>query len=44
VRELAGSDGDPATGAPARTQGRRHRAERDKLKQLAPPPQLDLFS
>jgi DNA mismatch repair protein MutS len=24
--------------------GRRHRAEREKLKELAPPPQLDLFS
>lgn len=24
--------------------GRRHRAERDRLKELAPPPQLDLFS
>ncbi len=44
VRELAGIDGDPVSQAPARTQGRRHRAERDKLKQLAPPPQLDLFS
>ena len=24
-------------------QSARHRAERDKLKQLAPPPQMDLF-
>ena len=44
VRELAGGDGDPAAGSTARPQGRRHRAERDQLKQLAPPPQLDLFS
>jgi DNA mismatch repair protein MutS len=25
-------------------EGRKHRAEREKLKELAPPPQLDLFS
>ena len=35
--EAAGPKSEPA-------KGRRHRAERAKLKELAPPPQLDLFS
>jgi DNA mismatch repair ATPase MutS len=33
----------PRAGNQAR-EGRKHRAEREKLKELAPPPQLDLFS
>ena len=39
VQQLVGS-GEPGVRPPAR----RHRAERDTLKVLPPPPQLDLFS
>ncbi len=37
----------PTEGASPKSEsrgGRRHRAEREKLKEMAPPPQLDLFS
>jgi len=40
---LAGQS-DDAAAKPESKGGRRHRAERDRLKELAPPPQLDLFS
>ena len=40
---LAGQS-EGAAAKPESKGGRRHRAERDRLKELAPPPQLDLFS
>jgi DNA mismatch repair protein MutS len=43
LQHVLGGNGDHAVEPAAKSPGRRHRAERDKLKEIAPPPQLDLF-
>jgi DNA mismatch repair protein MutS len=44
LQHVLGAEAGEAQSPKAKGPGRRHRAERDKLKEIAPPPQLDLFS
>jgi len=44
LQHVLGGQAEAAGPKPEPAKGRRHRAEREKLKELAPPPQLDLFS
>ena len=44
LQHVLGGQPEAAGPKPEPAKGRRHRAEREKLKELAPPPQLDLFS
>jgi DNA mismatch repair protein MutS len=44
LQHVLGGEGVEAQSSKPKAQNRNHRAERDKLKEIAPPPQLDLFS
>ncbi len=44
LQQVLGGEAGRADSPSSKAQGRRDRAEREKLKALAPPPQLDLFS
>jgi len=43
LQHVLGGQAEAEGAKPEPARGRRHRAEREKLKELAPPPQLDLF-
>ncbi len=44
LQHVLGGQSESEGAAPEPKPGRRHRAERERLREIAPPPQLDLFS